>query len=116
MTKARKKPANNLIRPVWRWLKALALLPKIPQGLIVALIIFRLFLPGIVKSYVNKKLNKQEGYTGRVEDIDISLYGGAYVIKGLTLKKKTDPPKYPFLLIVWLGDIIGADLKIWVRA
>lgn len=56
-------------------------------------------LPGIVKSYVNKKLNELPGYTGHVTDIDISLYRGAYVIKGLLLKKKTDPPQYPFIVI-----------------
>lgn len=110
MTKTRRKPVNNAIRPAWRWLKALALLPKLLLGLIIALIIFRLFLPGIVKNYVNKKLNELEGYTGHVEDIDISLYRGAYVIKGLTLKKKTDPPKYPFLLIE------RADLSVEWRA
>src|SRR3569833_562233 len=99
MTKTRKKPAKNRLSPAWNWLKGLAILPKILLALIIALTIFRLFLPGIVKSYVNKKLNELEGYTGHVEDIDISLYRGAYVIKELTLKKKTDPAKYPFLHI-----------------
>jgi len=34
-----------------------------------------------------------------VDDIDIHLIQGAYVIDGLFLKKKTDPEKYPFLQI-----------------
>jgi len=63
------------------------------------LIVFRMALPGIVKHYVNKKLNELPGYTGHVDDIDIALIRGAYVIKDLVLKKKTDPPKYPFLKI-----------------
>jgi hypothetical protein len=67
--------------------------------IILALITFRLALPGIVKHYVNKQLNELPGYTGYVDDIDISLWRGAYVIKGLHLKKKSDPPKYPFLYI-----------------
>jgi hypothetical protein len=45
-----------------------------------------------------------------VEDIDISLYRGAYVIKGLLLKKKADPAKYPFL------EIREADLSVEWRA
>jgi len=67
--------------------------------IILALIVLRLALPGIVKHYVNKQLNELPGYTGYVDDIDIALWRGAYVIKGLHLKKKSDPPKYPFLYI-----------------
>jgi uncharacterized protein involved in outer membrane biogenesis len=66
---------------------------------ILTAIVIRLALPGIVKNYVNKKLNELPGYTGHVDDIDIALIRGAYVIKGLVLKKKTDPAKYPFLEI-----------------
>lgn len=53
--------------------------------IILALIIFRIFLPLIVKNYVNKTLNNIPGYHGWVDDIDISLYRGAYVINGLHL-------------------------------
>ena len=66
---------------------------------LLSIIVFRLMLPGIVKNYVNKKLNGLPGYTGHVDDVDIALFRGAYVIKGLLLRKKTDPPKYPFLTI-----------------
>lgn len=110
MTKTRKRTAQHHASPAWRWLRSLSLLPKILLALVIALIIFRLFLPGIVKSYVNKKLNELEGYQGHVEDIDISLYRGAYVIKGLLLKKKTDPAAYPFL------KIERADLSVEWRA
>src|SRR4051812_32088687 len=54
---------------------------------VLALIIFRLFLPLIVKNYVNKVLAHIPGYHGWVDDIDISLYRGAYVINGLHLYK-----------------------------
>jgi hypothetical protein len=54
-------------------------------SIILALIIFRLFLPVIVKNYVNRVLNRIPGYHGWVDDIDISLYRGAYVINGLHL-------------------------------
>ncbi|HMG68338.1 MAG TPA: DUF748 domain-containing protein [Chitinophagaceae bacterium] len=58
--------------------------------IISALIIFRLFLPLIVKNYVNKVLNRIPGYHGHVEDIDIALIRGAYVINGLYLYKNGD--------------------------
>lgn len=57
----------------------------IPVSIIVALIIFRLFLPLIVKNYVNKTLNNIPGYSGHVEDIDLALWRGAYTIDGLIL-------------------------------
>jgi Domain of Unknown Function (DUF748) len=63
--------------------------------IVVALVIFRLFLPLIVKNYVNKSLNRIPGYHGFVEDIGISLWRGAYVINGLHLFK--DGNKQPML-------------------
>lgn len=99
MAKRRKHQAAAGESRAVRWLRALSLPVKIILGVVIALLIFRLFLPGIVKNYVNKKLNELPGYSGHVEDIDISLYRGAYVIKWLLLKKKTDPEKYPFLKI-----------------
>src|ERR1700744_682633 len=73
---------------------------------ILVMIIIRLALPGMVQNYVNQKLNQLPGYTGHVDDVDIHLYRGAYVIKGLLLKKTTDPAAYPFL------KISRADLSI----
>ncbi len=67
--------------------------------LLLAVIVVRLALPGMVKNYVNKKLNDLPGYTGLVGDIEIHLIRGAYTIDGLLLKKKTDPAQLPFLSI-----------------
>src|ERR1700743_3550014 len=67
--------------------------------LIIALLVVRVCLAGIVKNYVNKKLNELPGYTGHVSDIDIHLIRGAYGIDSLELKKKTDPAKYPLIKI-----------------
>lgn len=65
---------------------------------VVVLIVLRLLLPGFVKDYVNKTLQEIPGYWGEVEDIDISLIRGAYVIKGLKLDKVNDKEKnIPFL-------------------
>ena len=69
----------------------------IPLVLIAVLIIIRLLLPGIVKKYVNKTLANIPGYYGQVQDIDISLWRGAYVIEGLYLNTVEAQTQIPFL-------------------
>ena len=59
----------------------------LPITIIVLLIVARLLLPYFVKNYVNKTLANIPGYYGQVEDIDIALWRGAYVIHGLYLNK-----------------------------
>ena len=56
-------------------------------SILVLLIAFRLLLPFIVLKYVNKKLGSLKEYYGHVEDIDIALLRGAYVIKDIQLVK-----------------------------
>lgn len=51
------------------------------------LLIFRLALPYFVLKYVNKTLANIKEYYGHVEDIDIALIRGAYVIKDLKIVK-----------------------------
>lgn len=69
----------------------------IPVIIIVLLIAFRLYLPTLVKNYVNQVLADIPGYYGQVEDIDIALIRGAYVIKGMYLNKGTAESQIPFL-------------------
>jgi Domain of Unknown Function (DUF748) len=85
--------------PAKRFIKNLNLVYIIVFLLVLVIIVLRLALPGLVKNYVNKKLNELPGYTGHVDDIQIHLIRGAYAIEGLVLKKKTDPAKYPFMTI-----------------
>jgi len=98
--------------------KALKTSTKIVFGIILLLIVLRLALPSLVKNYVNKQLNELPGYTGHVDDIDISLWRGAYAIDRLLLKKRADTGKYPFLQIahcdlaiewksVWKGKLVS---------
>jgi hypothetical protein len=89
--------------PFIKFVKRIRLLYLLLVIIILAVIVVRLALPGIVKNYVNKKLNELPGYTGHVGDIDIHLLRGAYVIHDLLLKKKSDPEKYPFLQIKQAG-------------
>lgn len=69
----------------------------VPIGIIVLLIAFRLYLPTLVKDYLNKVLADIPGYYGHVEDVDIALYRGAYVIDGMYLDKVNGETQVPFL-------------------
>ncbi|MBI0397883.1 DUF748 domain-containing protein [Cyclobacterium marinum] len=61
----------------------------ISLGIVVfLLLLLRLFLPSIVLHFVNKELKDMEEYTGHVEDIDIALIRGAYVIDGIEILKR----------------------------
>lgn len=55
---------------------------------IAVLIIVRILLPYVVLHYANRMLANVPGYYGRVDDIDLSLYRGAYRIKDMYLDKK----------------------------
>ncbi|MFN8347483.1 MAG: DUF748 domain-containing protein [Spirosomataceae bacterium] len=56
-------------------------------GIIVFLIAVRLVLPYILLYYANKSLAHLEGYYGHIDDIDLSLYRGAYQINHMFLNK-----------------------------
>lgn len=69
----------------------------VPIIILILLIAFRLYLPTLVKNNINKVLADIPGYYGQVEDVDISLYRGAYVINGMYLNKGTATSQVPFL-------------------
>ncbi len=75
-------------------------------SLLVILVVGRIYLPTWVKNYTNETLNNIEGYRGSVEDIDIALYRGAYVIHGLKIFKLDKGIPVPFL------DFARTDLSI----
>ena len=62
-------------------------------SVVVLLVLFRLLLPYIVLRYVNDKLAHLKEYYGHVNDIDIALIRGAYVIKEIKLVKIEDADK-----------------------
>lgn len=63
------------------------------------IIIARILLPYFLERYVNGVLQDIPGYTGYVEDIDVALYRGAYVIEHLHLDKVNSDISTPFLYI-----------------
>ncbi|MFN8333716.1 MAG: DUF748 domain-containing protein [Cyclobacteriaceae bacterium] len=74
MTRAKKK--FFLRKPV-----------KILLVILGILIIIRLILPSVVLHYANKTLANMNGYYGHIEDIDLALIRGAYVIDSIYLNK-----------------------------
>jgi hypothetical protein len=58
--------------------------------IVAVLVILRLILPFIVLKYVNNKLATLQEYHGHVQDINIALIRGAYVIKDIDLVKKNN--------------------------
>ncbi len=64
--------------------------------IVLALVVFRAFLPTIVLHYVNGKLARLPNYTGHVDDIEMSIWRGAYQIKGIRLDKTTGNIPVPF--------------------
>jgi len=60
---------------------------KILLAIVVLLVLLRLALPYIVLRYANKTLANIEGYYGHIQDIDIALLRGAYVIDSFYLNK-----------------------------
>jgi hypothetical protein len=69
---------------------------RIAGVVILVLIIIRLILPYVVLKYVNKSLASLEGYYGHVNDVDLSLYRGAYKIKDIYINKVDKQKQTPF--------------------
>jgi len=60
---------------------------KILFGILALVIVIRIILPYVVLHYANKTLANMNGYFGRVDDIDLSLFRGAYIIYDIYLNK-----------------------------
>jgi hypothetical protein len=63
---------------------------------ILLLVVLNFLLEPIALRVVNKELSKLEGYSGSVEDIDIALWRGAYVIEGMRIEKTGSKAPEPF--------------------
>jgi hypothetical protein len=65
--------------------------------IVIALLIgLRVALPYIVKEYVNKKLDEMPEYDGRIADVDMHLWEGAYSIQGIEVVKTEGDIPVPF--------------------
>ena len=97
-------------------------------GVAVLLIAARIALPYVVLHFVNKTLAEDVApYSGRVDDIDIALYRGAYQIKDLRIDVTTNDVTEPFLAVplidlsvewksifdgAFTGEVVVSDPKV----
>ncbi len=72
---------------------------KILISIVVLLIIIRIILPYIVLHYANKTLASMNGYFGHINDIDLAIYRGAYVINNFYIDKvdSSSQQRVPFI-------------------
>ena len=103
-----KKQGNGHRRIRRNWICVIGLL-------FIVLVGFRLFLPYMVKRYVNKTLSQIQGYSGHVDDVRIHLWRGAYSVKNLTLMKTDGLVPVPFFAspyidfsVEWMALFEGA--------
>lgn len=64
--------------------------------LVALLVALRLALPWIVQSYVNRTLDEMPEYDGRIGDVDIHLWRGAYSIQNVDIVKTDGDVPVPF--------------------
>lgn len=83
-------------RRLWIALSAFALL----------LLAGRLALPSVLRWYVNRTLDHNIAYAGRIDEIDVHLWRGAYSIRGVRILKRTGDVPVP----LFAAD--GIDLAI----
>lgn len=83
--------------------------------IVVFFLILNFALEPIAKRYVNNALGDLDGYIGSVEDIDIALWRGAYVIQGLDIEKIESDVRVPFfateamdISLEWIALFQGA--------
>lgn len=60
---------------------------KILIAIVLVLIIIRIILAPVVLHYANKTLANMDGYYGHINDIDLSILRGAYIVKNIYLNK-----------------------------
>lgn len=59
----------------------------------------RLALPYALKSAINQRLSEIPAYSGRVDDVDVSVLRGSYTMHHLQLEKRDAEGKRPFLSV-----------------
>lgn len=63
----------------------------------VGLIGARLYLPTAIRSYMNHVLEANGAYTGRVRDVDVALWHGAFAVYDLEIVKRNGEVPVPFV-------------------
>ena len=64
--------------------------------IVAVLLLARVAAPGYIRHAINQRLNKIPAYSGRVGDVDLQLWRGAYRIHNIQIVKKNGKVKEPF--------------------
>lgn len=62
----------------------------------ILLLAIRAVLPFAIERYVNKTMDRLPDYDGRIDDVDLSLFRGAYEIEGIDIVKTEGEVPVPF--------------------
>ncbi|HTD86605.1 MAG TPA: DUF748 domain-containing protein [Candidatus Binatia bacterium] len=96
------------IRRGWRALGLVLLI------LITLVVIARALLPNFVRDYVNRTLDKNPLYAGKIGPVDIHLLRGAYAIRDVRISKTTGNVPVPFFAARRMDFAIQWD-ALWHR-
>jgi hypothetical protein len=69
---------------------------QVALAIVAVLIAVRAVLPIAIERFANKTLDSLEGYSGHIEDVDLALIRGAYVIEGVRIVKTGGKVPVPF--------------------
>jgi hypothetical protein len=100
----KKKTVRVSRRRLWRVIAFTALVLLILFGMV------RAALPGFVRDYVNRTLDRNQNYAGTIGAIQIHLWRGAYSIHDIRISKRTGDVPVPFF------SAKGVDFSIEWRA
>jgi hypothetical protein len=65
-------------------------------AILIVLIAIRAAMPPVIQHFVNRKLDQIPEYSGRIGDVDLSLFRGAYQIEDIALEKTEGESSTPF--------------------
>jgi hypothetical protein len=66
---------------------------------VLGLIVARLALPTLLRNAVNRRLDAIPAYAGRVEEVGVSLWRGAYTMRGVRIEKRAGDTIHPFVSV-----------------
>jgi hypothetical protein len=75
-------------------------------GIIILLAIARLLLPYALREYVNRQLNKSKDYSGKIGEVTVYLWRGAYRVHDIHILKRGGEIPVPFF------STAGLDLSL----
>jgi hypothetical protein len=102
---------SPLVRRVRSWPRRVVITVAVIAVLLLAA---RVALPFVVERQINARLQRIPGYTGKVDDIDIHLWRGAYSLHGLGIYRQNGRLREPFFLAQHI-DFSLAWRELWHR-